>query len=565
MQEEEKEGKEAVGERRQEMQEEEAPMRKEPQMTDHIRPQLRRPAMCELALAALFVSVLVGTAGAAPGDLSVRQVANISPGGGSSVPSNLTNVNGTLFFSADDGSHGSELWKSNGSTATMVADINPAAGVGSSPTQLTNVNGTLFFAANDGTNGQELWKSTGAGATMVANIKPASGSSAPTDLTAVGGTLFFAADDGTDGTELWKSNGGALGAGTDMVANIDTVGTGSYPEELTNVNGTLFFGATDDTHGEELWKSNGGALGAGTDLVADINPVADTSSSPGRFANINGTLFFQADDGTNGAEVWKSNGGALGSGTAMVADINPTAGEGSGPRYFTDVSGIAFFQADDGTNGTELWKSDGGGLGSGTEMVADINPSGGSEPFALTNVGGTLFFAAYEPTHGQELWKSNGGGLGAGTDMVADINPAAGAGSFPDPPSFAGVNGNLFFSATDGAHGIELWKSNGGPLGTGGTKMVADINPGAAGSIGGSPLTNVNGTLFFSATNGSTGLELWRTAVEGPGAAVTPPPPAPPAAAAATGQRASALKKCKKKPAGKKRKKCKRKAKRLPV
>jgi ELWxxDGT repeat protein len=150
--------------------------------------------------------------------------------------------------------------------------------------------------------------------------------------------------------------------------------------------------------------------------------------------------------------------------------------------------------------------------------------------------------------------------------MVADINPAAGAGSFPDPPSFAGANGTLFFSATDGAHGVELWKSNGGPLGAGGTKMVADINPGAGGSIGGSPLTNVNGTLYFSATNGSAGLELWRTAIEGPGAVATPAPPASPAApAAATGQRAAALKKCKKKPAGKKRKKCKRKAKRLPV
>ena len=44
---------------------------------------------------------------------------------------NLTNVNGTLFFLADDGTAGQELWKSDGTTATMVEDIDPAAGIGS--------------------------------------------------------------------------------------------------------------------------------------------------------------------------------------------------------------------------------------------------------------------------------------------------------------------------------------------------------------------------------------------------------------------------------------------------
>ena len=59
-------------------------------------------------------------------------------------------------------SHGFELWKSDGTSGgtVMVKDIDPGA-TGSIPSYLTNVNGTLFFAANDGTHGYELWKSDG--------------------------------------------------------------------------------------------------------------------------------------------------------------------------------------------------------------------------------------------------------------------------------------------------------------------------------------------------------------------------------------------------------------------
>lgn len=60
-------------------------------------------------------------------------------------------------------------------------------------------------------------------------------------------------------------------------------------------------------------------------------------------------------------------------GTVLVKDINPGAA-GSDIRNLTVSNGKLFFRANDGVNGDELWKSDGTAVG--TVMVKDINPAG---------------------------------------------------------------------------------------------------------------------------------------------------------------------------------------------
>ena len=87
------------------------------------------------------------------------RVKDINSGGGSSGPDKLTAVGNTLYFRADDGTSGTELWKSDGtdSGTVRVKDIN--SGGSSGPEQLTAVGNTLYFRANDGINGTELWKS----------------------------------------------------------------------------------------------------------------------------------------------------------------------------------------------------------------------------------------------------------------------------------------------------------------------------------------------------------------------------------------------------------------------
>ena len=90
----------------------------------------------------------------------------------------------------------------------LVKDIHPGANA-QGAYWLTGFQGTLFFTINDGLHGYELWKSDGTrgGTSMVKDIRVGPQGSLPFYLTSVGGILYFSADDGKHGQALWKSDG----------------------------------------------------------------------------------------------------------------------------------------------------------------------------------------------------------------------------------------------------------------------------------------------------------------------------------------------------------------------
>jgi ELWxxDGT repeat protein/VCBS repeat-containing protein len=523
---------------------------------------------------------------------NTNRVLDIHAGTVGSQPQDLLNVGGTLYFSADDGQPHRELWRSNGN-ATGTATIKDIA----DPSYLTNLNGKLFFAANNGTN-YGIWETDGTsggtalvdqvGASHLANLNglllfqgsptqrfrddgtqsdptlwKSDGTSAgtvevPPDSISTrsafqGGTIvpagdvaFLVTNDGRGGEALWKTDGTT--AGTVLVKKIPKIAiyTGTTP---VVVNGSLFFRASDGIHGYELWESDG--TSQGTVMLKDISSVSNpntgfSDSYPSYFTNVNGTLFFVANDGIHGNELWKSDGTTVG--TVPVKDIR--AGTSSSfPQALTEMNGRLFFSADDGINGRELWTSD--GTDQSTVLLKNISPlsKNSGSPNYLVNVNGKLFFAADDGVHGEELWTSDG--TANGTFMVKDIAPGqtnfgpnrsaprgfiafdgsvfftVNAGTYAGtlwrtdgtenttmmvnsghfaPPRFA-VGGKLLLVSSDFLDGAKLWSSDGTDAGTTVLKDIRDNFDGSAPTL----LLTFNGVGFFSATDSLGLFTLWRT------------------------------------------------------
>src|SRR5439155_6811 len=110
---------------------------------------------------------------------------------------------------------------------------------------LLTVGRYTYFVANDGVHGRELWRSDGtaAGTLLLRDIAPGITASAPDSLTAVGGKLFFFASPAANGPrQLWKSDG--TSAGTAQVstavpldaARIDAAGPRLYVFDAQNAD-----------------------------------------------------------------------------------------------------------------------------------------------------------------------------------------------------------------------------------------------------------------------------------------------------------------------------------------
>lgn len=426
-------------------------------------------------------------------EMGTELVKDISPSS-SSFPGVLTPFGGEVYFFADGGVNGEGLWKSNGTMGgtTFVKEI-----LG---TSMFVAGGNLYFDGDDPTNGRELWVSDGSpgGTNELKDIFTDLDDSDPGEWAEFDGDLYFAAKDPVNGRELWRSDG--TGPGTELVRDIrssDFLNAGFAIE----FGGKFYFSAYEPNTGYELWVSDGTL--AGTEIVKDIEPD-ELSSFPYGFVEAGGKLFFIADTLAHGAELWTTDGTEMG--TQLVKEIGSGGSDGISTYYATpmaEIGGLLFFAANDGSSGLELWTSDGTEMG--TDLFLDIAPGYDfSQPGLFTEVNGTFFFAADDGTgdHGRELWATDG--TTGNTRMVKDIDTGS-VGSQPE--DLIQVGNLLFFTADDGTNGRELFATDGTEMGT---LSVGNLGPG---SYDGEPdgFFVFGNELFFNVLDSNYTRSLWKS------------------------------------------------------
>ncbi|WP_240614562.1 ELWxxDGT repeat protein [Herpetosiphon llansteffanensis] len=279
-------------------------------------------------------------------------------------------------------------------------------GEGSSPFELTLVDDTLFFSADDGVHGQELWVSDGteSDTRLVKDIVVGEESTWPTQLEPANHGVFFVVNQQA-AYQLWFSDGTEVG--TRIVKEF---GAKAKPTNLKTLGNGVIFWADDGVHGLEPWYSNG--TETGTYLLRDLNPGIEASAISDGYINywidytpIDNGMAFIAYDSQNGAQIWWTNGEK--NGTRLVSRLAKSFGRFELERlddlHLIATSGHLEYEM--GVWNINLANGDPQFLASYPFIVTTRNPNPVSQ---LTQVGGMVYYMSKTQNGELSLWRTNG-------------------------------------------------------------------------------------------------------------------------------------------------------------
>ncbi|MBX3030644.1 MAG: hypothetical protein KF809_10820 [Chloroflexi bacterium] len=177
------------------------------------------------------------------------------------------------------------LWRSDGTTA------------GTKPVashwifdEVVTLGGRAYFIVGTG-NKRRLYRNAG---TWLANgaVKPKVAVDDSTGLQVVGGRLFLSQDGGlaiSDGT----------GAGTIPLGDTGSAFRGRV--DVVKVGDRWYFPGGFGSHGSDLWQTDGTVQGTTLAAAVDLTGSHDLRT----LVRSGGAIWFSADDGTHGRELWR--------------------------------------------------------------------------------------------------------------------------------------------------------------------------------------------------------------------------------------------------------------------
>jgi ELWxxDGT repeat protein len=363
----------------------------------------------------------------------------------------LKPINNGVIFTASPNGTLSQLWYSDGSNSgTYQLDPNlwMYSTLSTDNTDPKYFNGKYYFSASTPTYGTEMYMTDGttAGTKVLKDIVAGSGSGGGKILNITANKFYYIANDGVTGNELYISDGTTPGTSflKDMVPGVASP-TVQFYNNTNTINDNFYFISTTATEGTELWFTDGTT--SGTKLVSDIWPGMGNSVPTINFKRLKGNnndLFFVANNGINGEELWFSNGSTA----SLVKDINPGSA-GSYYQFLAFENNTLFFLTDDGTTGQELWRSD--GTSSGTYLLHDFTPGINAVPYTYKTFNNKFY---YYNSGSKAIWETNGTIIGTSSVTIPATNTATLVTANSDMLVFNNV---LYFTNHRFPSNLNLW------------------------------------------------------------------------------------------------------------
>jgi ELWxxDGT repeat protein len=216
------------------------------------------------------------------------------------VAPEFTRIGARVYFMVPDRWGGASLWRSDGSTAGTERVPPPVvgefeqwrrtfAGLGGS---------VLLFTSSSNGFDLRLWSGDGSGTDWTQLRDFGAGSQLGEVVRRDDEVLFVVREGGGGGLGLYRTDGTA--AGTRETLDFAALGVDEV-RSVHAVGARLFFAAGPQVGRTELWVSDG--TPATTRRLQEIAP-GESGSEPRGFALAGSRLYFSADDGLHGRELW---------------------------------------------------------------------------------------------------------------------------------------------------------------------------------------------------------------------------------------------------------------------